>query len=261
MAAVWDALDPASLQKLLGINTAVKRVVQDHLTYIKMGPQWQMLDMKCLVTGSWSRLASLDLADGHLDAFAAVQLGSVYCPRLQRLSIAENFGPFTAGARAYRFKNFQGNWPHLKVFRANLKRLLDKSELLALVELDWPCLESVTLQVSPSAFPILTKARWPCLKHVAIGRLHAQCLDRFGSLPWPLLQHLELECYLKQHNINHIVCLSQANFPCLKHVSIHVIGPTAGLQTPTAFMFSPLLKAWPSLQLTVWTGTRILVCR
>ena len=228
---LWDTLEHACLRKLLSVSPAVKHTVQEHLTYIKLADKWQIKDMKCLATGKWSCLTSMDLSAGHLDATAAIQLGGVSFPNLRSLVLAEKFPPFSAGSRAYEFKNFQGKWPLLKTFYGSFRRLLDRADVSTLIDLDWPCLESLTLQVSPSAFPLLAHARWPHLQHLSIGKLDSQNLADFCSLP----------------------------LPHPRSISIQVTERSRDYVGHSASIFSPILRKWPHAQLIVWSGAQRLL--
>lgn len=116
-------------------------IAQQHVTYLQLPKRWYIVDMKLLAAKNWDQLGILNLRLGHLSTAAAAELSKVHCPRLTRLLISEHYDP-VPGARRYMFQMWRGKWPLLYTFHCDFQKL-SIAEVLALVQIQWPSLQSM----------------------------------------------------------------------------------------------------------------------
>ena len=105
---------------------------------------------------------------------------------------------------------------------------MDIAQVTALIEIDWPLLQTLCIEPEDDAIPVLMNGNWPELKDLSIGNgLGNAGFEHLSRLPWSTLHRLQLT--FGQATPSGMYSLIHAHLPQLQELSfVCVIWYTEG---------------------------------
>lgn len=232
---VWTYLTGNCLKKLMGTNQELRTGAQQHVTYLQLAKGWYLLDTQLIAAKSWEHLEALDLRLGHISIEAAAELSKVHCPRLAQLLISGHHDALPS-ARTNIFQKWSRNWPLLHTFHCDFKDLRS-AEVMALVQIRWPLLQSLHLRPNDFATEQLMQGNWPLLRHLSLQGVD-QGTKHLSKCVWQRVESLQLE----QCSFFGAQVLTQDLFPCLQKLALFDVDLWWDLD-----WYEQLTKKWPCL--------------
>ena len=245
---LWDFLRGHCLKTLLGTSTLLRSIAHQHVTHVGFPNGWQSPEIHTLVSRKWLQLQVLDLQGNNITAAAAVQLSNATWPLLKRL-LLETSLYLGSAYDSQVFHNFQGKWSLMQSLTVKSGKL-DHAEVVALTQIDWPSLHSLTIDAVSGALPALWKGNWPQLRHLSIGDglndEQDEDMQHLSTCPWSSLNSLELHnCTITTEGMAHLV---QAHLPQLKHLALVNVRLSQGWPDGDWAHIATLAKGnWPYL--------------